>query len=311
MTAWTLTDIPDQTGRVAVITGANSGIGLETTRALANAGALVVMACRDRARGETARDRLSEQLSDSDGAPADRLKVAQLDLADPGSIAAFADRFAGEHQQLDLLINNAGVMAVPPKLTAEGVERQWATNHLGHFALTGRLLPMLNPTDARVVSVSSLAAAGGDPDNPIRTDLDGYSRFAVYSDTKLANQVFAVELNHRLAASGSTAISVVAHPGVSHTNLGAGTAIPVATRLLMLASRVATQSAANGALPILRAATDESVEGGQYYGPAGRRQHRGHPRQIPLVAGAAARPLGRRLWEQSMELSGVRYLTAD
>lgn len=310
MTAWTLTDIPDQSGRVAVVTGANSGIGLETTRALADSGALVVMACRDRARGEAARSRLLERLSDRAGA-ADRLVVVELDLADPASIAVFADRFANDYEQLDLLINNAGVMAVPPELTAAGIERQWAINHLGHFALTGLLLPTLNLNGARVVSVSSLAAAGGNPDNPIRTDLDGYARFPVYSDTKLANQVFAVELNHRLAASGSTALSVVAHPGVSHTNLGAGTAIPVATRLLLMASRLATQPASEGALPILRAATDETVEGGQYYGPSGRRQHRGAPRQIPLVAGAAARSLGRRLWAQSMELSGVRYLTGD
>lgn len=311
MNAWTVTDMPDQSGRVVVVTGANSGIGLETTRALADAGALVVMACRDPRRGEAARERLVARISARQGDPSDRLVVSELDLADPTSVEAFAERFRADYEQLDLLINNAGVMAVPPELTAEGIERQWATNHLGHFALTGRLLAAFNPEGSRVVSVSSLAAAGGDSDSPIRTDLDGYSRFAVYSDTKLANQIFAVELNHRLAAAGHTTISVAAHPGVSHTNLGAGTAIPVATRLLLLASRVATQPAVNGALPILRAATDEGVEGGQYYGPSGRRQHRGAPKQIPLVAGAAARPLGRRLWEQSMELSGVCYLTAD
>jgi len=145
----------------------------------------------------------------------------------------------------------------------------------------------------------------------IRTDLDGYSRFGVYSDTKLANQVFAVELNHRLAAINSPALSVAAHPGVSHTNLGAGIKLGPATGAFLALSRVLTQSAEAGALPILRAATDPQVEGGQYYGPAGRRQYRGAPKQVPLLAGAATRRVGRALWDRSMELSGFRYLTGD
>jgi NAD(P)-dependent dehydrogenase (short-subunit alcohol dehydrogenase family) len=305
MTRSTTANIEDQSNRTVVVTGANSGIGFELTCALAAKGAAVIMACRDQRRGDAARDELP-------GPARDRSQVLLLDVSDPDSVRAFAERVADQTDSLDLLINNAGIMATPPELTAEGIERQWATNHLGHFALTGLLLPLfVDRAGARVVSVSSLAAAGGDLSMKIRTDLDGYSRFGVYSDTKLANQVFAVELNHRLAAINSPAISVVAHPGVSHTNLGTSVQLGPLTRPLLAASKVLTQSAAAGAQPILRAATDPRVEGGQYFGPAGRRQYRGRPKQVPLIAGAATRSVGRALWEQSMELSGVRYLAGD
>lgn len=267
------------------------------------------MACRSVDRGEAAKAALLESSPQQrfDHEPLD-LQVAELDLTDSQSIEQFADRFKQRFDRLDLLINNAGVMACPPELTDEGVERQWASNHLGHFALTGRLLPILIERPGRVVSVSSLAAAGGDPSRPVRTDLDDYARFKVYSNTKLANQVFAVELNHRLAAESHPTISVVAHPGVTDTNLAAGVAIPVLTPVLLRLSRVFTQSPTVGALPTLRAATDPTVEGGQYYGPSGRGQHRGAPHQIALVAGAAQRSLGRALWDRSVELSGVQYL---
>ncbi len=303
-------NIADRSGDVVVITGANSGIGFETTAALTAAGATVIMACRDVRKAERAKAELPANSSE-------RATVVQLDVSSRPSIKRFVERFGSEFDRLDLLINNAGVMATPPSLVEfdrdlPSVERQWATNHLGHFALTGLLLRFFIETDgARIVSVSSLAAAGGDRAMAIRTDLDNYSRFGVYSDTKLANQVFAVELNHRLAAVNSPAISVAAHPGVSHTNLGASVGLPVGTRAFLALSRVLTQSASAGALPILRAATDPTVEGGQYYGPAGRRQHRGEPRQVPLIAGAATRSVGRTLWDRSMELSGVRYLSGD
>lgn len=313
MTIWGATEIPDQRGRIAVVTGANSGIGLETTRELARSGVSVVMACRSRDRGEQARAELL-QSSPRQRFSNDQLKlsIAELDLTSSDSVARFVDGFVEDFDKLDLLINNAGVMACPPTLTAHGVERQWASNHLGHFALTGLLLPQLSKSGAgRVVSVSSLAAAGGDLSQPIPTDLENYSRFQVYSDTKLANQVFAVELNHRLAAERHRAISVAAHPGITHTNLAAGVAIPVLSPALLRVSRLLTQPAAVGALPTLRAATDPRVEGGQYYGPSGRNQRRGPPQQIPLVAGASRRILGRELWERSMELTGVRYLTGD
>ncbi len=308
MTASSSFDIGDQSGRVAVVTGANSGIGFETTRALVAAGATVIMACRNGSNGRSAMAELPAETGE-------RARVLELDVTSRRSIETFVERFRRDFDGLDLLINNAGVMASPAELIEpEGdrpsIERQWATNHLGHFALTGLLLPLfIERVGARVVSVSSLAAAGGDLAMNIRTDLDDYSRFGVYSDTKLANQVFAVELNHRLAAINSPAISVAAHPGVSHTNLGAGVRLPFGTGVLLAISRALTQSAAGGSLPILRAATDPRVEGGQYYGPAGRRQYRGQPKQVPLIAGAATRSVGRVLWDRSMELSGVRYLT--
>ena len=327
MTEWRAADIPDLTDRVAIVTGANSGIGYETTKELLRCGATVVMGCRNQGRGESARSRLlsaepktddvaARRSADGRPPPADRISVRELDLTEPDSIEAFVARFNRDRPNdarsgaLDLLINNAGVMACPPALTSQGVERQWASNHLGHFALTGLLLPTL-VDGGRVVSVSSLAAGGGDLSGSIPTTLDHYSRFQIYSDTKLANQVFAVELNHRLAAAGRTAISVVAHPGLSRTNLGAGIGIPVLSTLLMGLSRFLTQSAADGALPTLRAATDPAVEGGQYYGPSGRNQHRGPPKQIALVNGASRRSLGRELWQQSMALTGVRYLAGD
>lgn len=287
-----------------MVTGGNSGIGLETTRALATAGAEVIMTSRDTRRGLRAKESLETAIEA-------RVEVMQLDLAQPSSIADFARRLRERFDHLDLLINNAGIMATPPSLTEAGIESQWATNHLGHFALTGLVLPLLIGGDARVVSVSSVAAAGGSLDRSIRTTLDDYQRFSVYSDTKLANQVFAVELNHRLASANSKAISVVAHPGVSHTNLVSGVGSRFATAPMKVLSRLFTQPAADGALPVLRAATDPAVEGGQYYGPSGRRQHRGPPKQIPLIPGAARRAVGRALWERSTELSGVRYLSGD
>ncbi len=303
---WSRADIPDHRGRIAVVTGASSGIGLETTRALVAAGATVVMACRDEERGRAARSDIDR--STATGEATGEAIVAPLELTDPGSIERFGRWFTTTFGRLDILVNNAGVMACPPSLTATGVERQWATNHLGHFALTGLLLPAFVDGRARVVTVSSLAATGAEPSRPVRTDLDHYARFPVYRETKLANQVFAAELNHRLAAAGSRSISVAAHPGVTHTNLAAGIAVAPVAAVLRALSRLLAQSAADGALPILRAATDPRVEGGQYYGPVGPRQRRGPPEQVPLVVGASDRSLGRALWQRSMELSGVRYL---
>lgn len=304
---WTTADMPSLVGKTAVVTGANAGLGTAITAALLAAGAEVVMACRSVERG---RDALDGMLPTSDPAR-DRADVAALDLQRPESIESFADTFLAGGGGLDLLINNAGIMACPPRLTAEGIESQWATNHLGHFALTGRLLPAFIDRPARVVSVSSLAAAGGSLDGHDPTDLTDYSRFGAYSNTKLANQVFAVELNHRLRDAGSPAVSVAAHPGVSHTRLTTSSGLGRLTPAVLALSRLVTQSANDGALPILQAATDPEVEGGQYYGPAGRGQRRGAAKQVLLVPGAANRSTGRRLWEQSVALSGVDYAALD
>ena len=320
MVEWSSSDIPDQLDRVFVVTGANSGIGLETTRALMLARATVIMACR---RPDHASKIKATLEPDSRG----QLIVSELDLTDADSISRFAAEVLDRFGKVDVLINNAGILAPPRTADDQGVDRQWATNHLGHFALTGLLLPAFEDRSARVVSVSSLAAANGNPDRMIRSDGSlplrsrfvwtrrpkaRYPRFGIYSDTKWANQVFCLELNHRLAAEHSPAISVAAHPGITHTNLTSSALLgSVLTPVALAASRRLFQPAEHGALPILRAATDPAVEGGQYYGPGGSGQRRGAPKQIPFVEGVATRSHGRELWERSMTLTGVRYLTGD
>ena len=320
MVEWSSSDIPDQLDRVFVVTGANSGIGLETTRALVLARATVIMACR---RPDHAAKIKATLEPDSRG----QLIVSELDLTKVESISRFAADVLNRFGKVDVLINNAGILAPPRTADDQGIDRQWATNHLGHFALTGLLLPGFEDRSARVVSVSSLAAANGNPDRMIRSDGSlplrsrfvwtkrprvHYPRFGIYSDTKWANQVFCLELNHRLAAEHSPAISVAAHPGVTHTNLTSSAMLgSIATPIALAASRRLFQSAEQGALPTLRAATDPAVEGGQYFGPSGSQQRRGAPKQIPFVEGVATRSHGRELWERSMTLTGVRYLTGD
>lgn len=307
MTGWTLNDMTDQQGRTVVITGANSGIGFTMARAFAMHGAEVVMACRDVAKGEAARSVVSSELLPL-------LRVHQLDLAVPQSIDRFASRMFNEAGNIDVLVNNAGIMAPAATLTDQGVELQWATNHLGPFALTGHLLPLLIDTPgARIVTVSSLAANGGDLTNHDPERLDDYSRFGTYRATKLANQIFAVELNRRLFRAGSATISVAAHPGVTHTNLAKSVRFPMPgiERAALRLSASMAQSPLDGAAPILRAATDPAVEGGQYYGPGGPKQRRGPAKQILLSPGVANASVARKLWRQSMDLSGVRYLESE
>ncbi len=308
MASWTREEIPDLSGRTVVITGANAGLGLAVTEAVLTAGATVVMGCRSLQRGRAARDALGfSPDTQRPGTPA-RADIAELDLASIASVRAFAERFHRSYDRLDLLVNNAGVMAVRPEATELGVETQWAVNHLGHFALTGLLLPALIEHRSRIVTVSSLAAAGGDLDDHDPADLERHSRFQSYANSKLANQVFAVELHHRLREAGSTAASLVAHPGVAHTDLARSIGLGPLTPAVLAASRFLAQPAADGALPILRAATDPAAEGGQYYGPGGRRQWRGPAKQILLTPRATGRAAGRRLWRQSIETTGVRYL---
>lgn len=307
MTGWTLSDMPSQRRRTVIITGANSGIGFVLSRAFATQGADVVMACRNTSKGEAARAVVAGELQP-------RLTVQELDLAVPTSIERFASHMFDQSDAVDLLINNAGIMGPAPTLTDQGVELQWATNHLGPFALTGLLLPLLAETEgSRIVTVSSLAANGGNIIDHDPLSLDSYSRFGTYQATKLANQVFAVELHRRLHRAGSSTISVVAHPGVTHTNLAKSIGLPVPgfEWAALKVSGAVAQSPIEGAGPILRAATDPSVEGGQYYGPGGRKQRRGAPKQILLSPGAANATVARNLWDQSMDLTGVRYLEAE
>ncbi len=301
---------------VAVVTGASNGLGLVTARALVAAGAVVVMACRDQGRGERAAAMCSSGADDAAGPLGGRAEVGEIDLARPASVEAFARWFTERYSRLDLLVNNAGVMAAPPTLTPEGVELHWATNHLGPFALVGQLLDVLTVSPgSRVVAVSSVAAGDGRLAGYDPTSLAGYRWWPAYAASKLADLVFARELDRRLRAAGLPVSSLAAHPGVTHTNLvstrfAGGGALAGATRRVALAgSRLVLAPAAQGAQPILRAATDPDADGGSYWGPSGFRQYRGRPIRVGVPPSAADPALGPMLWAESVRLSGVDYLS--
>ena len=310
MTPWTTNDIPPLTGFTAVVTGANSGLGFESARALARAGAHVVLACRDQAKAEAARDRIQQQTADAD------VRVEHLDLADLSSIRKFAAEFAASHIGLDILVNNAGVMAIPRRETADGFEMQFGTNHLGHFALTGLLLDrLLARPGARVVTVSSEMARIG---HITFDDLQGtrrYGKWAAYGQAKLSNQLFTLELARRTEEKGIDLLSVAAHPGYAATNLQAVgpqmSGSNLMGRLVSLGNTLVAQSAAAGALPTLYAATAPDVRNGHYFGPKGIFGMRGHPGPASFVRGARDRDTARRLWEVSEELTGVRFTAVD
>ena len=306
MPRWTTTEMPDLSGKTIVVTGANSGLGYEAALALAGAGAHVVLACRDQAKGRAAEQQIRA------AQPRASTALMTLDLASLADIRRFAEALRAAHPRLDVLMNNAGVMALPYRKTADGFEMQIGTNHLGHFALTGLLLDRLLATPgARIVTLSSGAHRLG----KIRFDdlnwEHGYGRWRAYGQSKLANLLFTYELQRRLAAAGAGAISVAAHPGYAATNLQA--AAPrmdgsrVMERLTDLSNALFSQSAAMGALPQLYAAVAPAVRGGEYYGPDGIGEIWGHPR--PVVSNAASRDsdAARRLWELSERLSGVRF----
>lgn len=295
--------MPCQRGVVAVVTGANSGLGREVTRALARAGATVVMAVRNRDKARAAQRSITDQV------PGAALELRDLDLASLDSVRACADSIATDHPRVDLLVNNAGVMGIPEQATAEGFEMQLGVNHLGHFVFTRRLLPVLLAASAgRVVSVTSIARAVGrtvQPDNP---HLRGrYNPWLAYGGTKLANLQFAVELQRRLGASGASARSVAAHPGVSYTDLWAGSVREsgggVSQRFWHGVARAVGMSAERGALTLLRAATDPAARGGRLYAP--RWVTVGPPVSRPLVArwGRA----GATLWSVSEEETGELF----
>jgi NAD(P)-dependent dehydrogenase (short-subunit alcohol dehydrogenase family) len=235
--------------------------------------------------------------------------VLPLDLASLDSVRRFAQEFSG--QRVDLLVNNAGVMMTPRRTTSDGFELQLGTNHLGHFALTGLLLEALERSDsARVVTLSSNEHKGGRIDFDDLQQEHGYSPRGSYQRSKLANAVFAVELNRRLRDAGSPTISVFAHPGYSATNLQSSGPTGLAKAVMALSNRLIAQSAERGALPTLYAATAAGVEGGDYYGPDGRAELRGFPKKVKAIPPAYDPEIGSRLWEVSEELTGVRYLPA-
>jgi NAD(P)-dependent dehydrogenase (short-subunit alcohol dehydrogenase family) len=296
MSDWTTADIPDQAGRTAVITGANTGLGLETARALAARGAHVVLAVRDTAKGERAAAGLSGEVS-----------VQALDLTSLASIRDTADALKNRFERIDLLINNAGVMTTPKATTADGFELQFGTNHLGHFALTGLLLDRLLDVDgARIVTVSSNGhKLGGDIHFDDLQWERTYSRLGAYTQSKLANLLFTYELQRRLAPRGKT-IALAAHPGTAATEL-ARNSPPLLERAFSVIAPLMTQSPAAGALPSLRAATDPGALGGQYYGPDGIGQQKGHPVVVASNARSYDIDLQRRLWAVSEELTGVTF----
>jgi NAD(P)-dependent dehydrogenase (short-subunit alcohol dehydrogenase family) len=299
---WTTADVPEQHGRVAVITGANTGIGFHTAAVLADRGARVVLAVRDIGKGRAALSQIRARSPHAD------VVVQQLDLSSLDSVHAAADALKAGYSEIDLLINNAGVMFTPEASTKDGFELQLGTNHLGHFALTGLLLKhMLSVDGSRIVTVSSLA-------HRMQATIDfsdlhsqrSYDPVAAYGRSKLANLLFTYELHRRLAANDCATIAVAAHPGSSRTALARNS--PPAIRLgFKVFGPLVFQSADMGALPILRTATDPAVHGGDYYGPGGIGELRGHPRLVSSSVPSHDELLQRQLWSASEELTGVTY----
>jgi NAD(P)-dependent dehydrogenase (short-subunit alcohol dehydrogenase family) len=303
---WTLDNLLPQSGKCFVVTGANSGVGYEAALALAGAGGQVILAVRSQAKGELACQTIRTTF------PGAQVQTMLLDLADLESVRRFAQVFQSQFAALDVLINNAGVMALPYLKTVDGFEMQFGVNHLGHFALTGLLLPVLQAAPgARVVTVSSLNHNVGKIDFDNLDGARSYGRWAAYSQSKLANVLFAYELQRRLAARQSGAISVGCHPGYSSTNLQSAAPRLAGSRLKVafwhFANSIAAQSAAMGALPLLYAACAAGVQGGDYIGPDGLREVRGHPVKVGSSRASQDASLARRLWEVSEELTGVTY----
>ena len=298
---WTAADIPDQSGRLALITGASSGLGLETARALVRRGATVVLGCRSRQRSEQARTSL---LADAAGGA---INLLDLDLADLASVRAAGRELADRYGRLDLLINNAGVMGLPRSLTSDGFEMQFGVNHLGHFALTMALLPLLRARPAsRVVTVTSGAQYFGriafdDPQGERR-----YDRWAAYGQSKLANVMFALELQQQLLAAGADVLSLAAHPGIARTNLQPASVAASGSWFEPLAYRVMgplMQSSAMGALPQLFAATAPAARPGGHYGPDQLGGMRGYPKQVPVAPAATDGQQRLKLWQLSEQLT--------
>ena len=302
---WTVDEIGDLSGLRMLITGPNSGIGKEAARMLAHKGAAVVIACRDLGKGEQAAEDIRHTAADAD------LELLQLDLADLSSVEAAAEDYAARFGALDVLVNNAGVMALPFRATADGFEMQFGTNHLGHFALTGRRLPHLLAADrARVVTISSGMHKFGRMDFDNLDASRGYSKWPAYSMSKLANLLFTCELQRRAEAAGLALQAVAAHPGYSSTHLQSAGPKMAGQRLTTAAWSVFNlfgQSAAAGALPTVYAAVGGDINGGDYVGPNGVVELRGRPVKVRMTRAARDPADAARLWEVSEELTGVRY----
>lgn len=301
---WTTADIPDLTGKVIIVTGANSGLGFESAKEFARKGSRTILACRDMEKAQVALNQIQTEIPDADA------EILLIDLASLASVNEFADRFSRSFDRLDVLVNNAGIMMAPYGTTEDGFERQFGINHLGHFALTGLLLDLLLKTPgSRVVTVSSMGHHLGsiDLDNLMYEQGRGFSPAGAYGRSKLANLLFTYELQRRYEAIGADAIAVAAHPGSANTNLSRYLYERWYLKHFRFAERLIAQSAAMGALPTLRAATDPGVEGGQYFGPSGFLEQKGHPVVVPSNSASHDQAVAKQLWEVSEELAGVRF----
>jgi NAD(P)-dependent dehydrogenase (short-subunit alcohol dehydrogenase family) len=309
--AWTAEQMPDCSDKTVVVTGANSGLGFEATKAFARKGATVVMACRSIDRGKQAAHEIRDSITERTGAT---LNVRQCDLASLESVTSFAEGVREDYDDLHILCNNAGVMAIPRQETEDGFEKQLGVNHLGHFALTGHLLEMLVKTDGqtRIVTHSSGAHTAGEMDFEDLHREDSYGKWEAYGQSKLANLLFAYELQRRLDdVDGVDTLSVACHPGYADTNLQFRGPEEMGSTLrygmMKAANAVFGQSAAQGTLPLLYAATASDVEGGTYYGPGGLMDMRGPPERQESNADSHDEADAERLWTVSEELTGVSY----
>lgn len=293
---WTTQNMPDQRGKIVIVTGANSGIGYEATLALVQKGATVIMACRSLEKAETAAAKIRKQ-----NFPGEVI-LMPLDLANLSSVAQFSENFLAEHKQLDILINNAGVMAIPYHKTADGFEMQIGTNHFGHFALTGRLFDLLQKTPkSRVVTVSSYAHYLGKINFDDINSQKGYQKWLAYGQSKLANLLFAYELNRRADQHGKNPLSMAVHPGYAATNLQNSSSFFSFTNNFM------AQSQEMGALPTLYAATSPEIRGGEYIGPDGFLAQRGYPHQARSSGRSHDLAAAQRLWKMSEEITSVHF----
>lgn len=292
---WTTDSIQDLSGKIAVVTGANSGIGLETAKALAGKGAKVVLPVRSVARGKQAVDEITGEF------PNAKIEIMELDLSSLASIKSFAKAYSEKHAGLDILINNAGVMIPPYSKTEDGFEIQFGTNHLGHFALTGLLLPMLLKSDSgRIVTVSSVAHRNGKINfDDLSWDKRGYKAGRAYGDSKIANLYFTSELARMLKDTQVTVAA--AHPGWTRTNLQKN------SKFWSSLNPVFSQKPPMGALPTLRAATDESVSNDDYYGPGGFLEIKGYPKKVNSNPLSKDKQIAKKLWDVSEELTGIKY----
>ena len=293
---WTIENIPDLTNKVAIVTGANSGIGFATSHALSSKGARVILACRTLENGQQAIEKIKKQEPESE------LETMKLDLADLKSVEKFSNEFKSKYNKLNILINNAGVMKTPYQLTTDGFELQFATNHLGHFALTGRLLSLIkNTPKSRIVTLSSGGHKFAKMDFSNLQGEKKYNAQGAYSQSKLANLLFTYELQRRLEKANLETIAVAAHPGWTVTKLQKH------WLLLRLLNPIIGQKPDKGALPTLYAATASEVKGGDYYGPSGIQELRGYPKKVKSSKLSYDESLAKQLWEISEELTGVKY----